>query len=103
MNAKQPTTDIKSDDRPPLIIRPGEVITVKEAAFRAAKNRKTVIDLVTRFKIGRQLSATGPIEIHKAAFEMALAGDDIAVELLRAGERSNLRVVRYFVEAGLPV
>jgi hypothetical protein len=92
-----------TDDRPPIIIRRGEAMVVKDAMDRSEKDRKTVIDLVRRHRIGRQLSPTGPIEIHRAGFEMALAGDEIAIELLRAGDRANPRVARYFIEAGIPV
>lgn len=91
-----------TDDKLPVIIRRGEGMFVKDAMTRSEKDRKTVIDLVRRHRIGRQLSPTGPIEIHKAAFEMALAGDDVAIELLRAGDRANPRVARYFIEAGIP-
>lgn len=103
MSADNRVVDHEVDDRPPVIIRRGEAITVKEAKFRSGKDRKTVVDLVRRHRIGRQLSPTGPIEIHKAAFEMALAGDVVAIEILRAGDRANPRVALYFAEAGIPL
>lgn len=97
------TISSNSRDVPPVIIRRGEAMLVKDAMTRAEKDRKTVIDLVRRHRIGRQLSPTGPIEIHRAAFEMALAGDEVALDLLRSGDRADPRVARYFIEAGIPM
>ncbi|PJO47192.1 hypothetical protein [Brucella pituitosa] len=90
-------------DLQPIIIRRGEEMAVKEAEFRAGMRRKAVIALVRRHAIFRQPTSRAPIVIHRAAFEMALAGDATAIKLLRQDRRDDPRVARYYDLVGLPI
>lgn len=90
------------NDRWPILIRPDEVINLKEAAHRISKAEKTVRGICKKYRIARQISAGSPLEISAPALLMICHGDIAALELLRQERRDHPRVRRYFDFLGLP-
>ncbi len=85
----------------PVLTRPGEVLGVKQAAFRAGKNVKTIRRWTERHRIGSRPGGAGPLQISAIALEMVIVDDFEALELLRAGQRHDPRVIRYFDHLGI--
>lgn len=78
-----------------------DVINLKEAAARSGRSDRTLRTWCRAFGIGRQSSAGSPLEISAPALEMVLHGDFDALSTLRAGDRLDENVRRYFDHLGL--
>lgn len=87
----------------PILMRPDDIICLKEAAHRARRTEKTTSTLCKEFRICRQTVPGAPIEISAPALEMVLHGDPEALELLRRGRRDHPRVRIYFDHLGVPI
>lgn len=79
----------------PILSLPGETCPLKIAAHRAGKNERTIRRWCKQYGIGMQPSPGAPIEVNTIALEMVMHGDTDALELLRDGQRSHPRVIRY--------
>lgn len=77
-----------------------EWISIKTASFRVARSEKTIRRWCAEYRIFRQVSRWAPIEVHVPALLMVKNGDLLALELLRAGERRDPRVLRYLAHLG---
>ena len=78
----------------PILAPQDEWIPLKQAVHYAQKSDKTLRGWCSQFGISRQSSRWAPIEVCLPALVMVMCGDMIGLELLRAGERSHLRVRR---------
>ena len=87
---------------PPILMRPDEIINLKEAAHRARRTEKVAAKLCKEFRIFRQALPGSPLEISAPALEMVLHADHEALSLLRIGRRDHPRVRIYFDHLGLP-
>lgn len=88
-------------DRWPVLIRPDEVINLKEAMHRLRRTDKTTRKICKEYAISRQAYPGGPLEVSAPALEMVIHSDMSALELFRAGNRSHPRVFRYFEFLGI--
>lgn len=86
---------------PPLLFSSDEAVGLKEAAFIARRSVDTVRRWYDEHGIGRQAGPGAPIEISVVALQMVLHGDFGALDLLKAGDRSNPRVRQYIEFVGL--
>ncbi|MCQ1778247.1 hypothetical protein NOJ05_13650 [Neorhizobium galegae] len=86
----------------PILMKPDEIICLKEAAHRARRTEKTTSGMCKEFRIYRQTMPCAPLEISAPALEMVLHGDVEALELFRLGKRHHPRVKIYFEHLGLP-
>jgi hypothetical protein len=82
-------------------MKPQDIILMKKAIEETGRSDKTLRVWCRDFGIGRQSSPNAPIEISHPALEMVMHGDLMALEMLRAGERTAPRVERYFRHLGL--
>lgn len=87
--------------RPPVLMRDGEVISLKEAAHRTGKNEKTIRRWCVEDGIGRRASSGAPWEISALALEAKRYGDGEALDALRCGKFEASCVHRYAVAIGL--
>ena len=87
----------------PILMKPDEIINLKEAAHRARRTEKTASAMCKEFRISRQTMPGAPLEISAPALEMVLHGDAEALELFRQGKRHHVRVRHYFDHLGIPV
>ncbi|MHC2457689.1 hypothetical protein ACVMIX_004330 [Rhizobium leguminosarum] len=87
----------------PILMRRGDIITLKEAVHRTGKSDRTLRSWCKLFGISRQANGGAPIEISAPALEMVMHGDMEALELLRSGNRHHPRVRRFFDHLGLSV
>ncbi|PWE55594.1 hypothetical protein DEM27_15455 [Metarhizobium album] len=85
----------------PILMEPDDIISVKEAMFRADLDHKAVRRLCKMHAIARQTGRSAPLQISGPAFEMVISGDMVALELLRANRRDHPRVQRYFDHLGI--
>ena len=85
----------------PVLMRPGEVISLKEAVYRTGRNEKTIARWCRQDGIGRRAEPGAPWEISAIALEAKLYGDVEAVEDLRRGRFASPRVRRYVEHLGL--
>lgn len=85
----------------PVLMRSGEVISLKEAVFRTGKSEKTVRRWCAADGIGRRSSPTASWEISALALEAKQYGDEEALADLRRGDFSSPRVRRYSELLGL--
>lgn len=85
----------------PVLMRDGEVIGLKEAAFRAGKSEKTISRWCLSDGIGRRPSPTAAWEISALALEAKRYGDAAAIDDLRRGDFATPRVRRYAEHLGL--
>lgn len=85
----------------PVLMRPAEIIGLKEAAFRAGKNEKTIRRWCKEDGIGRRTSMGAPWEISAVALEAKRYGDGAALDALRRGDFSAEPVRRYADLLGL--
>ncbi len=79
----------------PVLMRPGEVISLKAAVFRTGKNEKTIRRWCKADGIGRRTSAGATWEISALALEAKRYGDEEALDDLRCGRFGTERVRRY--------
>lgn len=79
----------------PVLMHAAEVIDVKTAAAIARRSDKSIRRLCDAHGLARQTKPGAPLEISRVGLEMALHGDLDAIELLRAGRRSDPAVRRY--------
>lgn len=101
MTAAPANSGPTTDDRLPLLFRPDEVRNLKWAIDHSGRDEKTVRRIIRHYGIGRQAFPGSWIEVHRIGFEMALAGDSAAIELLRAGRRDAPEVRRYYDFCGI--
>ncbi|MEF2551322.1 hypothetical protein VQ042_08080 [Aurantimonas sp. A2-1-M11] len=85
----------------PVLMRPGEIISLKEAVYRTGKSEKTISRWCRADGIGRRTSPTSSWEISAVALEAKLYGDGQAIEELRRGNFEAQRVRRYAEHLGL--
>nr|BAT30100.1 hypothetical protein [Aureimonas sp. AU22] len=85
----------------PVLMRPEEIISLKEAAYRTGKNEKTIRRWCKEDGIGRRSSLGAPWEISAVALEAKRYGDREALDLLREGHRDSPIVTRYFLSLGI--
>jgi hypothetical protein len=87
----------------PFYIARDEIISVKEAARRARCAPKAIAKACREHGIGRRKlnSPRGEWQVSAPALEMFLAGDFVALELLKAGNRTDPRVTFYFLKLNL--
>ena len=88
-------------DEGPLLMHPDEVMTLKEAAHRANRSVDATRRIVHEYRIYRQMGRSGRIEVSALGLEMVLHDDCVALDFLRAGERSNPVVAKYLRHLGL--
>lgn len=79
----------------PVLMRPGEIISLKEAVFRTGKNEKTIRRWCKEDGIGRRASPGAPWEISVLALEAKRYGDLEALAHLRVGDFKRASVARY--------
>lgn len=72
-----------------------DILTLQQAAHEAKCHERTIVRLCHEQGIGRRSSRGGPYQISAPALQMALANDDVALELLREGRRDAPEVMRY--------
>lgn len=87
----------------PVLMRPAEIINLKEACFLTGRSDSTIRRLCRRYGLARQTGRSAPLEISRVGLEMALHGDMEALEKLRSGERTAPEVTRYMKFIGLQV
>ena len=85
----------------PVLMRPDDVIGLKEAVYRTGKNEKTIRRWCQQDGIGRRTSAGAAWEISAIALEAKLYGDVEALDALRLGNFSAYGVRRYLEYLGL--
>lgn len=85
----------------PVLMKPQDIIPMKTAIDVTGKADRTLRGWCREHGISRQSSASAPLEISRPALEMVMHGDMVALELLRAGERTAPRVARYFRHLGI--
>lgn len=72
---------------------PREAISTAQAAERAGKSVGTIRYWCDKHGIGRKIG--GEMHVSRAALEMLLEGDDVALRHYHAGERQTEPVRRY--------
>ena len=88
----------------PQIMAPqNEWIALKTACDHAGRKDRTMRTWVRLYAIGRQSCKHGPIEVHLPALEAVMCGDMKALDLIRAGDRSDPRVRRIYEYLLLPL
>ncbi|WP_416356337.1 hypothetical protein ACLNGM_20240 [Aureimonas phyllosphaerae] len=85
-----------------VLMRHDETCGVKFAVDYSGKSESTIRRLCREHGLYRQTTPAAPWEISRPGLEMALHGDVVAIELLRAGRRSSPEVRRYLDYLGLP-
>jgi len=107
MSVLKPMLGEAAPDEPRLLFFPGDAISLKEAAGRTRQSRRSGWDIKTtrafvkKLGLGRCAIGGRRIEVHAVAFEMAIHGDAVALDLLRAGRRADPHVQRYVRHCGL--
>lgn len=91
-----------TDRLPPVLMRRGEILTLKEAADETGRSERWLRKLVTEHAICRRVGGRGRMEISKIGLSMVLHDDLEALRLLRQNERNDERVLRYFILLGVP-
>jgi len=90
--------------RPPCVpMEPGDEISVAQAAYRARVSEKTIRRWAAKYGIGRCAEKGAPLWISAPALEMRKHGDVYALELLRAGHRTDPAVLYWLSKVGVPV
>lgn len=84
----------------PVLMRPGEIITLKEAVYRTGKNEKTIRRWCKEDGIGRRSSPGAPWEISAVALEAKCYGDAEAIEELRRISFGRIISARYAIAIG---
>lgn len=87
---------------PPILMRTDEVINLARAAHMTGKSPDTLRRWHQKYRIARQAGRNAALEFSVIAVEMVHHGDFEALELLRAGRRSDPAVQRYIEYLGLP-
>ena len=85
----------------PVLMRPGEVISLKEAVYRTGKSEKTLRRWCKEAGIGRRSGRSARWEISVLALEAKQYGDEGALEDMRQGLFGSTRVARYSRILGL--
>lgn len=93
MTASKPAT--------PVLMRPEETITLKEAVYRSGMHEKTLRRWCVEDGIGRRTSPGAPWQISAVALEAKRYGDQEALDLLRTGKRESPVVGRYLRLLGI--
>ncbi|MEC5383076.1 hypothetical protein VSX64_19800 [Aurantimonas sp. C2-6-R+9] len=86
----------------PVLMRPDEMLCIKQAMDYTRKSDKTIRRWIKRYGIARRSMDGGPYQVSVIALEMAMHGDFAALEMLRSGQRSAPEVRRYLDFLGLP-
>jgi hypothetical protein len=77
-----------------------EAITTHIAARIAGRAERTIRDWCEAHHLGRRIGGS-PWTVSRVALAMFLDGDEAALRLYLAGDRSSPRVVSYFEREGL--
>ncbi|MBB5754626.1 hypothetical protein [Prosthecomicrobium pneumaticum] len=85
----------------PILSKRGETVSVKVAAHLVGRDEKTIRAWGRRFGIGAQVGPRGRLSINRVGLEMVAHGDMLALAKLRAGDRSDPVVARYFEHVGI--
>ncbi|OOO32839.1 UNVERIFIED_ORG: hypothetical protein BTE55_10340 [Rhizobium sophorae] len=85
----------------PVPMAPDEIISIREAAYRARVCTKTIRRWVKSEGIGRQSTHGAPLQISAVALEMKVCGDYQALELFRGNHRSDPHVQFYLSRVGV--
>ncbi|WP_210209619.1 hypothetical protein [Aureimonas flava] len=86
----------------PVLMRPEEIIDLKEAVYRTGKNEKTIRRWCKEDGIGRRTSPGAPWEISAVALEAKRYGDVEALEELRVNSGRTANSARYRAMLGMP-
>ncbi|TNM66474.1 hypothetical protein [Aliirhizobium smilacinae] len=81
----------------PVPMLPAEIITIKEAAYRAHVAEKKIRQWVREDGIGRQSGPGSSIQVSAVALEMKVCGATAALELLRQNQRES-EDVRFYID-----
>lgn len=84
----------------PVLMRPEEVISLKEAVYRTGRNEKTIRRWCKEDGIGRRSEPGAAWEISVVALEAKRYGDLRAISDLQNGYRSSPSVLRYLHALG---
>lgn len=85
----------------PVLMRDGEIITLKEAVYRTGRSARTISRWCRKDGIGRRAEPTAAWEISAIALEAKRYGDAEAIEALRRGDFVSSAVTRYAALLGL--
>ncbi len=85
----------------PVLMRPEEVITLKEAVYRTGRSAKTIARWCREDGIGRRAEPGSAWEVSALALEAKRYGDGEAIEALRQGRFAAPAVLRYSELLGL--
>lgn len=86
----------------PVLMKPEEIIILKQAANRAGLSVDTVKRLCRKHGISRQSGPNSRMQISALGLEMVLHDDMAALDALRCGRREDRLVRRYLNHLGLP-
>lgn len=86
----------------PVLMKPDEITTLKQAAARAGLSIDTIKRLCRKHGISRQSGPSSRMQISRLGLEMVLHDDMPALEALRRGRRDDPLVRRYIDHLGLP-
>lgn len=95
-------TGLAAGERLPILMHADEVINLARAAHMTGKSPDTLRRWHQKYSIARQAGPNAPLEFSVIAVAMVHHGDFAALELLRAGKRSDPAVQRYLEYLGLP-
>lgn len=84
----------------PVPMLPSEIVRIETAMFFAQVSDKTIRIWARNHGIGRQAEKHAPLQISLPALLMKAEGEMETLELLRAGERQNPRVL-VFLKRGV--
>lgn len=90
-----------SERRHPFLMTPAEAVPLKEAARATKLSVPQIRRINRRYGITRQAEPTAKLEISLPALVMCQHGDMETLEKLRAGDRDDLMVRRYFDLCGV--
>jgi len=85
----------------PFLMTPAEAVPLKEASRATKLSVPQIRRINRRYRITRQAEPTAKLEISLPALVMCQHGDLETLEKLRAGERSDPMVLRYFDLCGM--
>lgn len=90
-----------SDRCQPFLMTAAEAVPLKEAARETKLSVPQIRRINRRYRISRQAEPTAKLEVSLPALVMCQHGDLETLEKLRAGERTDPMVRRYFDLCGV--
>jgi hypothetical protein len=90
-------------DLAPILVRDDEAVDLREAAAFASSSTDTIRRWCKLYLIARPSRGNAPLMIHKAGISAIMHGDFVALELLRAGNYADERLIRHYEFAGIPL